>query len=192
MRRIATLMTLCPARLVRVVLLCGAGGTGLAQAHVTLETRSAPVDSTYKAVLAVGHGCEGQPTHTVKVVLPAGVRGAKPMPKPGWTLSIRREKLAEPYKSHGREVSEDVAEIVWTATSAEFHVPDAHYDEFVLRGQLPSTPGPLWFQVQQLCPSGQLNWADIPARGTSTKGMKTPAVLLEVTPLAPAGEHQHH
>ena len=55
-----------------------------------------------------------------------------------------------------------------TADSVAAQLPDAQYDEFVLRGQLPATPGPLWFKVQQLGPSGQLDWAEVPASGTST------------------------
>ncbi|WP_293998146.1 YcnI family copper-binding membrane protein [Sphaerotilus sp.] len=162
-----------------------------ARAHVALETPSAIAGTSYKAVLLISHGCEGQPTHTVTVRLPSGFKGAKPMPKPGWALSIRREPLAQPYTSHGKTVTDDVTEVVWTARSDEARLPDAQYDEFVLRGQLPATAGPLWFKVQQLCPSGQLDWVEVPASGTSTKGMKAPAVLLNVEPAAPS-EHAHH
>jgi periplasmic copper chaperone A len=163
-----------------------------AHAHAALEQPSAVAGSYHKAVLMIGHGCEGgQPTHTVSIRLPAGFNGAKPMPKPGWSLAIKREKLAQPYLSHGKAITDTVAEVVWTADSAAAQLPDAQFDEFVLRGQLPATPGPLWFKVQQLCPSGQLDWAEVPASGTSTKGLKAPAVLLNVTP-ADADPHAHH
>jgi uncharacterized protein YcnI len=164
---------------------------GVARSHVTLETPSAIAGSYYKAALMVGHGCEGEPTHTVTVRLPAGFKGAKPMPKPGWALSIRREPLAQPYTSHGKTITDDVTEVVWTAQSDEARLLDAQYDEFMLRGQLPATAGPLWFKVQQRCPSGQLDWAEVPASGMSTKGLKSPAVLLSVESAAP-GEHAHH
>ncbi len=172
----------------------GAAGLGLlagaAQAHVTLEVPQAAAGSGYKAVLRVGHGCEGTATHTLSVRLPAGFRGAKPMPKPGWTISITRAPLAEPYESHGRKVTDDVVEISWKADSRERWLPDAHYDEFVLRGQAPDTPGPAWFKVRQLCEKGEWNWAEVPASGTSTQGLKAPAVLLDVQPKA-APAHQH-
>lgn len=162
-----------------------------AHAHVTLETPSAIAGSYYKAVLMMGHGCEGQATHTVTVRLPAGFKGAKPMPKPGWALSIRREPLAQPYTSHGQQITDDVAEVVWTARSVDAHLPDAQYDEFVLRGQLPATPGPLWFKVSQRCPVGQLDWVEVPPTGTSTQGLKAPAVRLDVEPASDTG-HVHH
>ena len=65
-----------------------------AAAHVVLEKPSAPAGSSYRAVLRVGHGCEGSPTTALRVLLPDGLRGAKPMPKPGWILATRRAPLA--------------------------------------------------------------------------------------------------
>ena len=172
-----------------------------AHAHVTLEQASAPAGSYYKAVLRVGHGCAGLPTTALRVQLPAGFKGAKPMPKSGWTLSTRSEKLAQPYISHGKTVSEDVSEITWTANNHEAWLADAHYDEFVLRGQLPEQAGALWFKVLQSCEagdkSGSNDWSQIPSSGMSTQGLKTPAALLQVMPAASAvnsptsAGHQH-
>jgi periplasmic copper chaperone A len=153
------------------------------QAHVTLDQASAPAGSTYKAVLRVGHGCEGSATHTVVVRLPAGFRGAKPLPKAGWTLAVRRDRLAQPYDSHGRQVTDEVVEVSWKAASREAWLDEAWYDEFTVRGQLPEQAGPLWFKVQQVCESGRNDWAQVPATGTSTQGLSSPAALLEV--LAP-------
>jgi uncharacterized protein YcnI len=157
-----------------------AGGT--AQAHLSLEEPQALAGGAYKAVLRVGHGCEGTAMHTLSVRVPAGFRGAKPMPKAGWTLSIERAALAQPYSAHGRQITDDVVQITWKANSREAWLADAHYDEFVLRGQAPEQAGAAWFQVRQQCEKGEWNWADIPASGTSTKGLKSPAVLLDVVP----------
>jgi uncharacterized protein YcnI len=161
-----------------------------AAAHVTLEQPAAPAGTGYKAVLRVTHGCEGTATHTVRVLVPEGFRGAKPMPKPGWALELRLAPLAAPYASHGRGVTDDVVEITWRAASREAWLPDAHYDEFVLRGQTPDAARPLWFKVQQLCEKGQWDWSDVPASGTSTRGLRAPAVLLEVQPAGDGG-HKH-
>jgi uncharacterized protein YcnI len=161
-----------------------------ASAHIVLEDPAALAGSSYRAAFRVGHGCSGSPTMALRVVLPAGVRGAKPMPKAGWTLAVRREVLAQPYDSHGKTVREDVVEIGWTASAPDHALSDDWYDEFVLRATLPVQAGPLWFRVLQTCASGQLDWADIPARGTSTRGLKAPAVLLEVLPSGMTG-HRH-
>ena len=163
---------------------------GSGSAHVVLETASASAGSSYKAVLRVGHGCDGSATTAIKVSVPLGFQGAKPMPKPGWSLSTSLTKLAQPYKSHGKTVAEDVAEITWTANSRDAWLPDAWYDEFVFRGTLPDQPGPLWFKVLQTCEKGQNDWAQVPASGTSTKGLKSPAAVLEVKPMDHS-KHQH-
>lgn len=149
--------------------------------HISLEGKSAPAGSTYKAVFQVGHGCQGSATTGISVQIPAGFQGAKPYPKAGWTLATQRGKLAKPYDSHGKPVSEDVSVANWTAVSKEAALQDAHFDEFVLRGKLPETAGPLWFKVLQTCENGSNDWSEIPATGTSLKTMKMPAVLLEVT-----------
>lgn len=163
-----------------------------AQAHVTLEEPAAVANTGYKAVLRVTHGCEGSSTHTVRVQIPAGFLGTKPIPKPGWKLELQRAKLAEPYESHGRKIDETVSEVIWRAQSPEAFLADAHYDEFVLRGQTPAKPGVIWFKVQQLCEKGELNWAEVPSTGSSTKGLKAPAARLEVLPgMSGGGGHQH-
>jgi periplasmic copper chaperone A len=148
-----------------------------AGAHVTLEQPAAPAGKAYKAVLRVGHGCEGTATHTLSVLVPEGFRAAKPMPKPGWTITVEREP---------------VLRITWQAVSREAWLPDAHYDEFVLRGQTPAQTGALWFKVRQVCEKGQNDWAEVPATGTSTKGLKAPAALLEVTAAEAAPAPHHH
>jgi uncharacterized protein YcnI len=166
-----------------------------ASAHVVLDQRSAPAGSFYRGAFRVGHGCDGSATVAITVNLPDGVRGAKPMPKAGWTIERKLEKLAKPYDSHGKSVTEDVTAITWRGGP----LPDAFFDEFAIQMQLPATPGPIWFKVLQQCEKGENNWATVPASGTSTRGIKAPAALLELVPAAapPAepkaapDEHKH-
>lgn len=83
-----------------------------------------------------------------------------------------------------------MAEITWVANGRDNALPDTWYDEFVLRGTTPQQAGPLWFKVLQTCEKGQNDWSEVPASGTSTHGLKTPAVLLEVIDTGTAA-HQH-
>ena len=99
-------------------------------AHVTLERQEAPVGASYKAVLRVPHGCGGSPTTAIRVRLPAGIIGVKPMPKPGWQLNAVTGKYPKPYTLRGAQVTEGVTEIAWSGGK----LPDAHYDEFVFIG----------------------------------------------------------
>jgi len=158
--------------------------------HIVLENRSAPAGSSYKAVFLVGHGCQGSATIGMTVQIPAGFLGAKPYPKAGWTVSAQLGKLAKPYDNHGKRVTEDVTVISWKAATPEAALPDAFFDEFVLRGKLPGNPGSLWFKVLQTCEKGSTDWSEIPASGSSTQGLKSPAILLELNPAEIA--HHHH
>ena len=153
--------------------------------HIVLDEKSAPAGSSYKAVFQVGHGCQGSATTGVTVQIPAGFQGVKPYPKAGWTLATRVGKLATPYESHGKQVTQDVTVVSWTAASKEAALQDAYFDEFMLRGKLPESAGPLWFKVLQTCESGSMDWSEIPASGVSTKGLKSPAALLEVIGSSP-------
>lgn len=162
---------------------------GAARAHVTLEQGEAEAGSAYKAVFRVGHGCDGAATTQITVTLPAGFRGAKPQPKEGWMLSTRRQTLEEPYDSHGKTIREDVVELSWTAKDETHHLQDGWYDEFILRGSLPQGTGPVWFKVRQRCTQGEWFWADVPASGSGTAGLKAPAVRLMLK--ARAADHAH-
>ena len=159
-------------------------------AHIVLSEPAAVANNSYRATLRVGHGSDGSPITALRVTIPDGFSGAKPMPKVGWILSTKVAKLAKPYTSHGKTISEDVTEISWTAASKDSWLPDAWYDEFVMRGGLPGTAGPMWFKVTQTCDKGSIDWAEIPPAGTSTKGLKFPAVLLDVVESSPVA-HQH-
>jgi len=163
----------------------------LAQAHTVLEYPVATAGQSYKATFQVGHGCGVSPTRQIVVDIPAGVQGAKPMPKAGWRLEITRNKLVQPYISHGRNVTEDVTRISWTAKTAEDMLPNGQYDEFVLVGTLPDQAGMMYWPVQQWCEQGRMDWTDIPQPGQKLSDLKSPAAALELMPGAASGGHKH-
>ncbi|HTV68587.1 MAG TPA: YcnI family protein [Rhizobiaceae bacterium] len=153
-------------------------------AHVTLEKTEAPVGSTYKAVLRVPHGCDGAPTNVVRVRIPEGVIGVKPMPKPGWTLEKVKGKYEKSYELFGTPVSEGVKEVVWSGGS----LADDEYDEFILRGTIAGdleVGDTIYFAVVQECPDGKAErWIETPAAGQSSDDLELPAPgvkLLEKT-----------
>lgn len=153
-----------------------------AQAHVTLDTPQAVAGSTYKAVIRVSHGCEGSPTTRIRVRIPEGVVAVKPQPKPGWELTTTTGKLPKPYDAgHGRMLTEGVTEVSWAGGK----LADDHYDEFVLRLQLPDRTGPIWFPIVQDCEKGVHRWIEIPASGKSMHDYKEPAARLMLTPRNP-------
>ena len=166
-------------------------GAGGAFAHIVLQDGAAAANASYRATFRVGHGCDGAATTGIRVSIPAGFSGAQPMPKAGWTVRAVSGKLPEPYTAHGKTFTEGVVEISWTANAADNALSSDFYDEFVLRGTTPARPGPLWFKVVQTCTQGSAEWTEVPASGTSTKGLKSPAALLEVLDIQAAGGHNH-
>ena len=152
-----------------------------AQAHTTLETQQAPVSSTYKAVLRVGHGCDGAPTLKLRVRIPDGVINVKPMPKPGWEMETIEAPYGKSYDYHGTSMSEGVREIVWTGK-----LRDEHYDEFVFRAYLTDSLKPdtmLYIPTVQECEGGRADrWIEIPAAGASADDYRYPAPGLKLLP----------
>lgn len=142
------------------VLLVGAP----AYAHVTLETRQTPVESSYKAVFRVPHGCKGSPTVALRVRIPEGVIGVKPQPKAGWTLKTVRGDYVKSYTLYGAQVSSGVKEVSWAGGP----LPDDNYDEFVFMAYLSGALAPnttLYFPVVQECEKGVERWIDVPQAG---------------------------
>ena len=155
--------------------------------HVVLQDQAALANTSYRATLRVGHGCDGSPVTALRVTIPAGFKGAKPMPKAGWVLSTKVGKLDQPFDDHGKQITEGLLEVTWTASSKDDWLQDAWYDEFVLRGNLPGESGPMWFKVLQTCEKGSIDWAEVLTSGISTKRLKAPAALLEIIPSDDAG-----
>jgi uncharacterized protein YcnI len=145
-----------------------------ASAHVTLEGREATVGASYKAVFVVPHGCAGSATTKIRVQIPEGVIGVKPMPKAGWNLEAIKGKYASAYDFHGAKLSEGVKEVVWSGGK----LPDEFYDEFVVSTFLTATLKPgtmLYFPVVQECEQGVSRWIDIPADPAHAHDSRWPA-----------------
>lgn len=161
-------------RLITATALIAASATA-AFAHATLEVTEAHVGSSYKAVIRIGHGCEGKPTIAVRVQIPEGVIAAKPMPKPGWMLEKIKGAYETSYDYYGTPMKEGVKEIVWKGGS----LADDEYDEFTFRAFL--TDGlpvgkMLYVPVVQECPDGAAKrWIEIPAEGQSNDDLEYPA-----------------
>lgn len=157
-----------------------------AMAHVTLEQQQAAQGATYKAVLRVGHGCEGEATKVLRVTIPEGVIAVKPMPKPGWRLETVTGAYAATYDYYGTPLSEGVKEIIWTG-----ELPDDWYDEFVFRAKLTDAlpeGSTVYFPVVQDCATGSNAWVEIPAEGQNAHDLESPAAGLMIT----GPEHGHH
>jgi uncharacterized protein YcnI/copper(I)-binding protein len=182
-----------PSSALALIALFSSCATMSASAHVSLANSETSLNSHYKAVLQVPHGCKGEPTTTIRVQIPEGVIAVKPMPKAGWTLTTTRGAYATAYDNHGRKVSEGVKEIVWSGGN----LADEHFDEFTFSATIATDGGAaksIYFPTVQQCAKGENAWTQIPAAQQSSSDLKTPAPVLRIsakTTLAQAGGHQH-
>jgi uncharacterized protein YcnI len=153
-----------------------------ALAHITLENQQAPVGASYKAVLRVPHGCDGQATVALRVRIPEGYLDVKPMPKSGWKLDVTRGKYQKPVSLRDAKVSEGVTEVGWSGGN----LADAYYDEFVLTGYVSDdlqAGQTIYFPVVQECEKGVHRWIEIPAAGAAGHAEQSePAPALRLVP----------
>jgi periplasmic copper chaperone A len=156
-----------------------------ASAHASLEEPEAAA-GPYKAVLRIPHGCDGRSTHTVRLEIPEGYIGVKPMPKPGWTVRTEKGNYARGYTLHGEKVASGVISVTWSGGN----LPDDFFDEFVVSGTIAAEPGAtLHFVATQVCDQGQVAWNEIAAEGEDPHALEHPAPTLLVQ--AEAGGHDH-
>ncbi|MHB2210007.1 DUF1775 domain-containing protein [Methylobacterium sp. CM6257] len=157
-----------------------------AQAHAVLERKQGSPGSSYRGVVQIMHGCSGKPTTRVSVTIPEGLIGAKPMPKPGWTLATTRGAYAKTYTTHHGTTSEGVTAITWSGGS----LPDDEVDEFTFLAQVADTfePGTtVYVPVQQDCAEGSHAWTEIPKPGQDIHDLKAAAPSFRIVQVAQAG-----
>jgi uncharacterized protein YcnI len=162
-------------------LLCASASS----AHVVLERSEAQADAPYRAVLRVPHGCKGSPTTAIRVSLPEGAVGARPMAKPGWSIETVRGPYKKAYPGPHGTLSEGVREIAWTGG----RLPDDFFDEFVFQVRLSDDfqPGEtVHFPVEQSCETGGHRWVEIPQAGQDAHDLAQPAPGVRIV-LAQAG-----
>jgi uncharacterized protein YcnI/copper(I)-binding protein len=165
-----------------------AASIATAFAHASLE-RSEAAPGSYKAVLKIPHGCDGKATNLVRIDIPEGYVGVKPMPKADWTLETKKGNYARKYDLHGEEVTSGVTSVTWSGGS----LPDEFFDEFVLSGTLVGVEEgqKLFFKVLQQCDGAEVAWNEEPAEGQDPHSLEHPAPSLTV--LAAGGaEHAGH
>lgn len=149
-----------------------------AQAHVVFNEESAPAGQFHTAQLRVMHGCDGQPTDSVRIVILDGVTRVTPRVLPGWSVNVEMRQLEEPILLHGFEVDEVVGALIWSGGS----FPDFADEQFEFRAMLPDETGRrLDFVVTRACGEETLSWDDIAATDASPWSLEEPAPYIILT-----------
>ena len=150
-----------------------------AQAHVVFNETEAAAGAFHTAQLRVMHGCDGEPTNRVTVIIPEGVTRVTPRAISGWTVEVSMVTLDKPILLHGFEVTDVVGSVTWSGGT----FPDYAYGQFEIRMMLPDTPGErLDFPVHQGCETGELNWDDIAGHDEDPWALKEPAPFIFLEP----------
>ena len=148
-----------------------------ATAHVTLDTKEAPALGYVRLAIRVPHGCDGAATIALRMQVPPGVTAVKAQPKPGWTLTLVADEAAP---SGGHDSSPPVHEVIWRGGP----LPDAYYEEFLIRIRLPDGAGQtVYFPFVQECEGGKVTrWIEKPAAGQGYDDLRAPAFPVKLLP----------
>jgi uncharacterized protein YcnI len=169
-----------------VVALAVAATAGPALAHISVNSTDAAQGGF--AVLSFRVPSESETASTVglKVQLPADqpLGSVSVQPKPGWTFSTQKAKLAAPIQTDDGEVTEAVSVIDWTAGSGAGIKP-GEFDEFqVSVGPLPKANTMVFKAIQTYSDKSQVQWIDEPAPGSTTEPEHpAPTLTLAAAPL---------
>lgn len=153
------------------------------RAHVTLDTSQAAALAYVRIAARVPHGCEGAATVALRLQVPDGVTAVTPMPKPGWTLTTATADPETPGTAGGHDAAPTVREVAWRAQPGQA-LPDAFFDEFVLRVRMPDAAGQtIWFPFVQECEGGKVSrWIERPAEGQTYDQLRLPAYPVRIVP----------
>ena len=157
-----------------------------AGAHVSATVTDASAGAYTVATFSVPHGCEGSPTTKIEIQVPESVLSVTPTRNPFYTVETTTAQLEEPITdSHGNEVTERTASVVYTATTP---LPDGQRDTFELSFQVPDVAGEtLAFPTIQTCEKGETGWTQVPAEGQDPDELESPAPAFEVVESAGDG-----
>jgi uncharacterized protein YcnI len=150
-----------------------AAGAGVASAHITVSGPEATSGGS-DAVIRFRVPDESDTARTVglKVRLPSDTPIASVLvqPKAGWSVSVRRAKLATPIKTDDGDITDVVSEIDWKVSAGAQGIGPGQFDEFVLiAGQLPEAKSLTFKAIQAYSDGSSVSWIEEPAPGSSAE-----------------------
>ena len=153
-------------RTLSAVILSTTLAAGAVQAHVTVQPTLASPGGEQVLKFVVGHGCSGQPTTALRIVVPQGVTILDAAPKAGWTSSLDRASAAGP------------STVDWRGGV----LATDHADDFQLKVRLPARLGAIAFQAFQSCGDTVVGWVEPVTPGADKPKRPAPVLTLTDTP----------
>jgi uncharacterized protein len=108
-------------------------------------------------------------------------------PKAGWTYEIVRAPLDEPIEAHGRQITERVSRIVWTATGEG--VGPTEFEEFeVSGGPMPEVERLVIPAIQTYAGGEVVRWIEESAEGGEEPELAAPVLELAAAAASEDGQ----
>jgi uncharacterized protein YcnI len=141
-----------------------------AQAHVTVQPKTAPSGGFVREDVRVPNEQDKANTTKVELQLPDGFIDVAYEAVPGWTVKISTTKLATPQKNDdGDEITEQVKTITWTGDGKQGKIAPGQFQDFGLSLAMPKgKPGTaLTFKALQTYDNGDVvRWIGAPDADT--------------------------
>ena len=164
--------------------------SGPAFAHVSVQPEGTAAKGGYAVVdFKVPNERDNASTTKLEVTFPTDHPLASAMPEPidGWKIQVTKATLAKPIELHGKQISEAVSKITWTATGKG--VEPGFFQKFpVSVGTLPEDADELVFKAIQTYSNKEVvRWIEVQEDGAEEPENPAPVLALSA-----ASEDGHH
>jgi periplasmic copper chaperone A len=146
---------------------------GAAGAHVTVQPSEAPAKGFVVENVRVPSEEANASTTKVAVQFPPGFAEVSYEPVPGWRVTVKKTKLAQPITTdEGDKLTEQVSEIIWSGGK----IAPGQFQDFPVSLQMPDKPGTtLTFKAVQTYDNGKV------VRWIGPPNAQEPAPQVKVT-----------
>jgi uncharacterized protein len=162
-----------------------------ALAHVSVQPEGTAAKGGYAVIdFKVPNERDNASTTKLEVTFPTDHPLASAMPEPinGWKIDVTKATLAKPIEVHGKQISEAVSKITWTATGKGIEA--GYFQKFpVSVGALPEDADELVFKAVQTYSNKEVvRWIEVQEDGAEEPENPAPVLTLAA---ASEDEHSH-
>ena len=163
--------------------------SGAASAHVGVQPQGEAAKGGYAVVnVKVPNERDNASTVKLEINLPAEhpLSSVMPQPVPGWKVKVDKSKLDKPLEVHGKQITEAVTKVTWTADGTK--IGPGEFQQFPLSlGRLPEDADQLVFKAIQTYDNKEVvRWIEEPTEGGEEP--ESPAPVLKLS----AAADDHH
>ncbi|MHC5905149.1 YcnI family copper-binding membrane protein [Streptomyces sp. S6] len=175
-----------PRRLLAASALAGTAVLALSSpafAHVSVVPEGTAAKGGYAVIdFRVPNERDDASTVKMEVTFPADHPLASVMPQPveGWSVVVTKGKLAKPLSVHGKQITEAVTKVTWTATAPDKGIQPGFIQQFPLSvGALPEDTDSIVFKALQTYSNKEVvRWIEVQADGAEEPEYPAPKLAL--------------